>query len=161
MERLKKIGELLVATRKCTNAHMKYMEMPREYIKGQNLYMREVHFLTNIPNENMLPISKLAKELEVSQGAVSQIAKRLENKKLIVRGSDPEDNRKKVVGLTELGKEVKANHIEYDKNRYKEINDYLNIFSDSEIEVITRYEELMAKLFNEETEKIEKVVIDK
>jgi DNA-binding MarR family transcriptional regulator len=54
------------------------------------------------------PMSQLAKEMFQSLATMTGIVNRLENARLVERGSDPTDGRKVVVNLTKAGQHILA-----------------------------------------------------
>ena len=101
MERWKRIQALMEAKRRGMEAHERYLNQARSYAPGEELYMREMHFVMAVGPSQSPTMSEIAKRLDVTHGAVSQIAARLEKKGLIRREKDPADRRQTVVMLTE------------------------------------------------------------
>lgn len=149
MERWQRIRTLLEAKRRGMEAHERYLNQMRSYAPGEELYMREMHFLMAVGPGQSPTMSEMAKRLEVTHGAVSQIAARLEKKGLIRREKDPSDRRQTVVVLTESGQALYERHLEYDKKQYQVIGRQLAEFSDEQLEFLTRYETLLCELFQE------------
>ena len=70
---------------------------------GVQLYQKEIHTIQAIGNSSGINITKLAKYMHVTKGAVSQTVRKLVNKEL-VRKSHPIGNNKEVIlELTDLG----------------------------------------------------------
>ena len=63
--------ELITATRNATLAYHNYMYTDREYVKGQKLYLREMHFLLYIGPDNSLTMSEIARKMNITQGAAT------------------------------------------------------------------------------------------
>ena len=57
----------------------------------------------------------LAQKLEVTLGAVSQMAARLEKKGCVTRTPDPKNRRRTLVSLTEEGQRLYREHLDYDQ----------------------------------------------
>ena len=70
---------------------------------GTELYHSEIHMLQCIADHPALHISGLARLLEVTRGAASQTAKRLERKEMIVKKASPENEKMVVLRLTIKG----------------------------------------------------------
>jgi DNA-binding MarR family transcriptional regulator len=83
---------------------------PMDFGSGDLLYPSELHFLEAV-NENA-PCSgqSLVGRLGVTKGAVSQLALRLENKKLISRARNEEYGKEILISLTKKGKIALTNH---------------------------------------------------
>ena len=79
-QRIKLIGKLLHQQGNTARAFVQYMDSDREYTAGDKLYMREAHFVIAIGPGEGRTMSEIAREMNVTQGAVSQIASRLEKK---------------------------------------------------------------------------------
>jgi DNA-binding MarR family transcriptional regulator len=70
---------------------------------GVPLYQKEIHTIQAVGNSSGINITKLAKYMHVTKGAVSQTVRKLVNKEL-VRKSHPIGNNKEVIlELTDLG----------------------------------------------------------
>lgn len=82
-----------------------------------------------------LLMKELANRLSITKGAVTQIVKRLETKKLVQRTSHPEDSRAIIVSLTEKGKKAYKAHEELHVNFFKELSTQL---SQKEIDIFVR-----------------------
>ena len=136
--------ELITATRNATLAYHNYMYTDREYVKGQKLYLREMHFLLYIGPDNSLTMSEIARKMNITQGAATQIAGRLMKKGFIRKDKDPQHKRYSVISLTDDGNRVYGEYLEYDRLRSKEITAYLDEnFSEEDIRTILRYENLI------------------
>ena len=64
--------------------------------------------------EGGLTMGELASRMGITQGAVSQLAARLERKGYLLRSKSAQDRRQTVATLTEKGKRLCAEHIAYD-----------------------------------------------
>ena len=82
----------------------------RTFGTDTELYHSEIHMLQCIAENPELHISGLARLLGVTRGAVSQTAKRLERKGMIVKETSPDDNKKVVLRLTPKGQTAAASH---------------------------------------------------
>lgn len=82
----------------------------RTFGTDTELYHSEIHMLQCIAERPNLHISGLARLLDVTRGAASQTAKRLERKGMIIKEASPGDNKKIVLRLTSKGETAVANH---------------------------------------------------
>lgn len=98
--RLDLIYELLHQKAATARAYMQYIDSDREYVAGDKLYMREAHFVMAIGPGKGKTMSEIAQELDVTQGAVSQTAARLEKKGYIQRQKCPSNYRQTIAMLT-------------------------------------------------------------
>lgn len=136
--------EVIAATRNATIAYHNYMYTDREYVKGHKLYLREMHFLLCIGPDKSLAMSEIAKKMNVTQGAATQIAGRLIKKGFVHKGKHPEDKRYTVVSLTADGVKAYEEYLEYDDLRNKELTACLNnYFTEENILTILKYEKLI------------------
>lgn len=147
MERIELIQKLLNARTRSAALTESFLNNPRKYGKDDSLYMREVHFVVAIGPEDSPTMGEMAKRLNVTQGAVTQMAVRLEKKGYVIRTKEAQDKRTTVISLTEKGKVLCAEHIAYDQSEYLFTSRFLEQYSDKELEEFIRYEELMGQLF--------------
>lgn len=97
--------------------------------------MREVHFLMEVSPTEGSTASELAAALDVTQGAVSQLAARLEQKGLILRTKASPDKRKTLITLTESGLDLHRRHQAYDRERFVHFS---QIMSDYDTEALNK-----------------------
>ncbi len=128
-------------------SYRNYFERPRKYTEDDALYMREVHFVIELGAMGTPTMSEMAQRLNVTQGAVTQMAARMEKKGYVTRSKDSMDKRVTILSLTEQGKVLRKNHMEFDKARYEAVSEFLREFSDEELLKLIRYEQLMRTLF--------------
>ena len=69
-QRIKLIGKLLHQQGNTARAFVQYMDSDREYTAGDKLYMREAHFVIAIGPGEGRTMSEIAREMNVTQGAV-------------------------------------------------------------------------------------------
>ncbi len=150
MERTEKIKKLLESKRISSQLHAQYLSTPREYLQGEMLYMREAHFVVTVGEGEPPTMSELASRLEVTQGAASQMALRMEQKGFIIRVKPQEDKRRNLVLLTEKGKELCARHREYDERQLEELNQLFREFATEDLDKLIRYEILARQIFIEQ-----------
>ena len=147
MNRMQLVKELLVESRKSAIAQVSFNERLREYAPGEMLFMREAHFIMAVGLEDAPTMSELAHRLDVTQGAVTQIAARLESKGYITRCKAQADRRQTTVALTEKGKLLYRDHIAYDDKQFARVSEWYDEFSDEELALFTRYEQSKMALF--------------
>lgn len=147
-ERLALLEEMIRQKRKATLAHAQYLAQNREYDPGEKLYMREVHFVMAVGPGEGRTMSELAARLDVTQGAVSQLAARLEKKGYVRRGKDGADKRQIVATLTPKGEALYTHHTEYDHARYLQISEALANYSNEQLRLFTDYERTIKALFD-------------
>lgn len=74
--------------------------------KGISLYPSEIHLLLVIKNDIDSNATKIAKQLGLTKGAVSQTLSRLEKKGIIFKTKDPYNKNELNLSLTDFGKEA-------------------------------------------------------
>lgn len=147
MNRVLLTAQLMEQKHRATVAHERYISAVHEYMPQSRLYMREVHFVAAASPERPVSIADIAKKLEVTGGAVSQIAARLEKKGYIIRHRAADDRRQMLVTLTVAGRELFARHREYDRVCMEEISKVLGQFSEEDLVNFIKYEALCYEIF--------------
>lgn len=141
MNRIELVKKLMVEGRKAAILQASYNERRREYAPGDLLSMREAHFIQAVGLSDAPTMSEMAHRLDVTQGAVTQMASRLESKDFVVRSKDTDDKRQTTVTLTEKGRQFCASHTQYNAKQYAAISNWLGEFSDEELALFARYEQ--------------------
>lgn len=149
MERWEQIRTLMEAKRRGMEAHSRYLNERHSYAPGTELYMREIHFIMAVGLEDAPTMSELSGRLDVTHGAVSQMATRLEKKGLIQRIKDARDRRQTIVLLTAQGRALYQQHSEYDKKNYQLIGEKLGEFDEEQLQLLIRYETMLCQLFEQ------------
>lgn len=142
MDRIDLLAQYLDEKHKTTIAHEQYLNTIREYAPGTDLYMREVHFLVAAGEKWPVSISALAEKLDVTLGAVSQMASKLEKKGFVYRSPDVEDKRRTMVNLTEEGIRMYRKHLEYDQKSLDLLSEAFHNFSEEELEKVIESERI-------------------
>lgn len=88
----------------------------RDYGTDTPLHNSEIHMIKEIKNSKGSHISEIARKLDVTRGAVSQIIMKLEKKGFVRKEMVSENQLKLVPVLTEKGETADSNH-----NRYHEV----------------------------------------
>lgn len=139
--RLGLIYELMHQKAATARAYVQYIDSDREYVAGDKLYMREAHFLIAIGPGEGKTMSEIAQELDVTQGAVSQTAARLEKKGYIQRQKCPSNRRLTIAKLTEKGEAFYAEHRKYDKQMFARLDGLcFSQYSDEALRMLIDYE---------------------
>lgn len=145
--RMKLLHRLMHEKRNAIYAYEQYTTQNRQYQPGANLYMREAHFVMAVEPGNGKTMTELSELLQVTMGAVSQTAARLEKKGFIVRQRSESDKRCIVARLTPEGEKLYVSHAAYDRKYYMIMLSHLDGYSDEQLAALADYEQLMAKLF--------------
>ncbi len=128
-------------------ATVNFLERPRKYTEDDSLYMREVHFVMEVGGMRTPTMGEVAQRLNVTQGAVTQMATRLEKKGYVIRSKDTRDRRMTTISLTEKGQILREEHIEYDKEEFDTVSKLLIEFSEEELVKLIEYERIMCEIF--------------
>jgi DNA-binding MarR family transcriptional regulator len=104
--------------------------------KGISLYPSEIHLLLVIKNDIDSNATKIANQLGLTKGAVSQTLSRLEKKGIILKTKDPYNKNELNLSLTGLGKEA------------------YELCHSTKMAFIEAHDELLAKLNSKEKEVI-------
>jgi DNA-binding MarR family transcriptional regulator len=92
---------------------------PKSFGTNELLYQSEIHFIDAIGNSEEINASQLSVKLEITNGAVTQVAEKLLNKNLIEKYKKKDNKKTVYFRLTESGKIAYHNH----KLFHKELND--------------------------------------
>lgn len=110
-----------------------YANKPRQF-NSIMLYPVETQTLEIIAENPGITASKIAKELKKTLSASSQILKKLEQKELITRKKNPDNNREYNLFLTKISQDVIKLHSELDEMIYSRYLENLIALKDEEIE---------------------------
>ena len=127
----------------------KYQSEPRDYGTGDKLHMREAHFIDCVGLSGA-DMGTLAQKLEVSNGAVSQTAARLEKKGYVYRQAKAEDSRSICCFLTEKGQRIYEYHRRVDEEKYPRFYRELADYTEQDLCLCSDFIERMIKLYEEE-----------
>ena len=135
-ERVANIGEILV---RAVNKMIDNEKKPRQYGLKQLLYPSEIHMLMMIGQNPEAGVTGLAEKAGITKGAVSQTVKKLENKGLIKKQTDPADSKRIVLELTNKGRVAYYAHEQYHEETDRDLFRYLNSLSDKKLKVIEEF----------------------
>ena len=92
-----------------------------DYGTGELYSSTEVHLISHIADKPGITVTEIARNLERTKGAISQMLKKLEDRELIYRQRDPKDNKREAVFLTERGLELDQAHRAFDNYHTKQM----------------------------------------
>lgn len=145
------IHEALANSVKLQQALNKYSNVPRSYGTEDVLYMREVHLLELLGDQNaMMSAEEIAEKLDITHGAVTQLTNRLEKKGYVYRDKSTTDRRQILRGLTEKGQQIYKLHKEFDENQFNGIIQKCDAFSMEEFEIFNKVALHLTKCISEE-----------
>lgn len=106
---------------------------PKKFGTNQFLYQSEIHFIDAIGNSKEINASQLSSKLDITNGAVTQVAQKLLEKKLVEKYKKETNKKEVYFKLTEVGEIAYENH----KAFHQELNDkvikYLDGLSQEQI----------------------------
>ena len=147
MERIELIQKLMKEHTRSAAVTVSFLDKPRKYGMDNSLFMREVHFVVEIGPEGSPTMGELAQRLNVTQGAVTQMAIRLEKKGDVARATDAGATRVPPGGQPAERRPLSAEHIAYDHSEFSYISRFLSQYSEEDLKRLIEYEALMGKLF--------------
>lgn len=104
--------------------------------------------MVEIGPEGSPTMGELAQRLNVTQGAVTQMAIRLEKKGYVARAQGRRGTKRvTTVSLTEKGRTLCAEHIAYDHSEFSYISRFLSQYSEEDLKRLIEYEALMENYF--------------
>ena len=105
------IIERLCAFSVATSAH--------DYGTGEQFTSTEVHILSYIAENLGITVTEIAYKWNRTKGAISQVIKKLEHKKLIYRKKMDGNDKTVCLFVTDKGKKLDAAHQKYDTGNYE------------------------------------------
>ncbi|MDX8360127.1 MarR family transcriptional regulator [Cytobacillus sp. IB215316] len=120
---------------------------PRTFGGEINLTPSEIHAIDAIGIEGEILMSELARRLDVTKGAVTQVISRLESKKLVFRSPHYKDSRAVLISLTERGKVAFQAHEELHEQFYARIREELD---PNEVAIFERCIKIFTDLLKED-----------
>jgi DNA-binding MarR family transcriptional regulator len=131
------IGKYLSITHR---AHTSLVD--KKFKEKFNLSHGQVFILINIYRDEGICQHRLCEEYNLDKSGVGRILKKLEDKNLVTRKSDPEDKRKKLIYLTDKAKDMKDDF----KKLLKEIEEQMRQgLTEKEIETVNT---ILKKIYN-------------
>ena len=125
-----------------------FMEKQQRFeFEGVKLYPSEIHLLLVIDEKYATNATKMAEQLGVTKGAVSQTLTRLEKKGVLVKTKDSQNKNELTLTFTPLGAKA-FKHYKAGTARFFEVHDaYLSTLSADEREVIHQFLKQMEEAF--------------
>jgi len=107
---------------------------PQNFGTNQQLYQSEIHFIDAIGISEEINASQLSSKLDITNGAVTQVAQKLIQKKLIEKYKKETNKKEVYFKLTELGRVAYENHKAFHKELDDKLIEYLKGLSQEQIE---------------------------
>ena len=133
MDRKKACEEILALFIKLSNKYQALEKIPVDYGTGKTLYHSERHMLDTIGENPAMNVSEFARNIGVTKGAVSQVVKKLEEKQVVRRYKQAENDKEVFIELTNLGKDIYKKHKETNEESIIPLHDELLKYSDDKV----------------------------
>ena len=108
-------------------------KLPRKFGTEEELFSSEIHLIEVIGDHTDLSVTDIAGLLGVTKGAISQTLKKLENKGLVAKAIDPENNSRLLAQLTSKGKAAYYAHQHWHETMDGGFREYFNGLPDEKI----------------------------
>lgn len=105
-----------------SNVNRFYSNYLEKSLAKYGLTRSQTHFLLGLNQKDHVSQEEICRLFNMTEGTVARTMKRLEDKKLITRETNPEDKRKKVVILTEKGRQQVEEISSIDENLEKDFS---------------------------------------
>ena len=114
------------------------------------LYPSEIHLLFYIHDGQDKNLTKIAKYLGLTKGAISQTLSRLQKKGVIIKEPDSTRKNELHVTFTMKGKNLMKHVIEVKKTLGLEYLDYIKTLSEDQKELISNFLDIMVSVMDKE-----------
>lgn len=118
-------------------------KIPKSFGTRHMLHQSEIHFIEAIGLKGEYSASDLSKKLEITNGAVTQVADRLLGKKLIEKYKKIDSKKTVYFKLTDEGIIAYKNHENFHSSFNEKLAAYLNSLSKKEFDAIMSLAELV------------------
>lgn len=146
MEDKKRVKTLMEPLVRIINTYSAFQKSPFELKEGLKVYPSEMHLVCLLKEYPDLNVTEFGIKLGITKGAVSQVVKKVESKKLIYRYKT--DNKKDVIlRLTEKGEELSVLHDKIINEQNGLIETMLLKYSEIEIQLASEILEDMRVVF--------------
>jgi len=132
----KKISRQLLNTIKQFN---QYDQKARNFGTDHKLHFSEIHLIEFIGNHKNCYVSEIAKNINVTKGAVSQMVKKLERKEYLLKIPDVNNKSRTLIHLTPKGQKAFDEHNKYHAYLDNLVADALKDFSPQEEQLIYQF----------------------
>jgi len=110
-----KMAELLRTLDRVVSRLAAIQQTPRAYGTNAQLYSTEIHTIQAIGDVANATVTRLAKRMGVTKGAVSQTVAKLASKRLVRKRAVPGNAREVRIELTDLGRIAYRSHEAFDR----------------------------------------------
>jgi DNA-binding MarR family transcriptional regulator len=121
---------------------------PRDYGIGHALYHSEVHLIMAIKEHPDANASELADALGITNGAITQVADKLERKGFIERYRLPDNRKDLYFRLTESGERAYSGHNAHHEKMNAKVVEYLRSLSESDYRIVSDFVRVLSEDFD-------------
>jgi len=121
------------------NKYLENQRQPRRYGLEEPLYPAEIHALVAIGIYPHAGVTELAARAGVTKGAMSQMIQKLEQKELIRKRTDPENNTRVILELTNKGKIAYYSHEQQHEEVDRGLYAYLDGLRPGQLKVVQEF----------------------
>jgi len=122
--------------------------LPRNFGTGDLLFPSEIHTLCVIGTKPGIRITDLSVRLGVTKGAVSKIAKKMEEKGLIEKYQEYGNDKEIRLRLTSTGKKAYFGHEEYHKKAFGQIQNEMEKLTREQAVFLFRFLSMMEEVID-------------
>ncbi|MBE6906333.1 MarR family winged helix-turn-helix transcriptional regulator [Marasmitruncus massiliensis] len=133
---VKKLSRQLLDTIQQFNC---YDRLTRSFGTDHVLFLSEIHLIDYIGSHRDCYISEIARELQVTKGAISQMVKKLERKGYLIKAVDTGNKTRMVVRLSAKGQIAFDGHCRYHNRLDRDLANALQDFTDEETAAVCQF----------------------
>ena len=130
------------------NKMIRSESLPRDYGTGDPLFPSEIHTLCAIGTAPGINITDLSARLGVTKGAISKIARKMEDKALIERYREPGNDKEILLRLTPKGTKAYLGHEKYHAKAFERLGMEMEKLTDEQIVFLFRVFEVMEEMID-------------
>ncbi|SCY34024.1 MarR family winged helix-turn-helix transcriptional regulator [Desulfoluna spongiiphila] len=112
---------------------------PQQYIEGLSISRSEIHLMALIASSETVHISEIARILNVTKGAISKTVRKLEKKGLAAKHTDPANNSRILIRLTDQGINANAMHEKIHNEMNADFMAYYQSLDPQEVDTIVTF----------------------
>lgn len=122
--------------------------LPRDFGTGDQLFPSEIHALCAIGTAPGINITDLSIRLGVTKGAISKIARKMEDKALIERYREPGNDKEILLRLTPKGKKAYFGHEKFQAIAFERLATEMESLTDEQTVFLFRVFEVMEEMID-------------
>lgn len=100
------------------------------------IYRFELHVIEAVGYNRDITVNELAKKMNVTKGAISQVVTKLVKKGIVIRQKNLTNKKIVELVLTSKGEKIFMGHEQFHKNVNTQISEYLSSYSEKELQLI-------------------------